>query len=261
MTRTQWLRHYLQRILRQRPRKSQRLEFVTLNGHRFKRVILGDAYQASEIERCLEQYGPSSHFPPLVARYENEIWAEYVGGPLVRPGDPGLVEAVADFYATLYSRSPRRMATADLGLERSVLQDLRFLVQLGVLDPSSRDALESAARRLDPGEVWVGYDYLDPVLKNFVWRGDGGGLCAVDVESLRDNQLLGIGVAKSIIKWGNGEQKVFFDRLEPVLPGLAAYFPFVELCFITRATKRAMLEGKMKAVRPQRFASFLRRQG
>ena len=53
---------------------------MTVNGHRFKRLILCDSYLAHEIERYLEIFIESGYFPLLVARYEREIWLEYVEG-------------------------------------------------------------------------------------------------------------------------------------------------------------------------------------
>ena len=40
--------------------KSQDLRFVTINGQRFKRLILRDSFLAAEIERRLESFGASN---------------------------------------------------------------------------------------------------------------------------------------------------------------------------------------------------------
>jgi len=63
------------------------LRFVTINGHRFKRLILHDSYLAAGIERNLEAFGESAYFPRLVARHENEIWVEFVEGEPLRTAD------------------------------------------------------------------------------------------------------------------------------------------------------------------------------
>lgn len=67
------LQHLLARLFGPRLLKSQRLYFVTINGRRFKRLVLRDSYLAAEIERNLERFGTSPYFPTLIARHENEI--------------------------------------------------------------------------------------------------------------------------------------------------------------------------------------------
>ncbi len=237
--------------------KSQDLRFVTINGQRFKRLILRDSFLAAEIERRLESFGPSDYFPGLVTHYENEIWVQFVAGRQLLEVDRQGMAKIADFYTAVYSRRPRQVAMADLPFIDRIDQNLRFLNQVGVLGDTARGHLEAVARRLAPERVWLGFDYVDPVLKNFVIASDDGRLCAVDVESLADEQLIGTGVAKACVHWLEPFRDDFLARLARAqAPDFQAYFSFVELCFIARWTKTKFLTRKPKFVRPELFDRF-----
>ena len=90
----------------QRPRKRQRLAFVTLNRRRYKRVSFGDSAQAAAVEESFERYGPDARFPELVLRQENEIWVKFVAGAAVRR-ELASADGLADFFAGLYARERR----------------------------------------------------------------------------------------------------------------------------------------------------------
>jgi hypothetical protein len=228
-----------------------------MNGRRFKRLILRDSYLASEIERNLERFGASEHFPPLVIRHENEIWVEFVSGTSIRKADERIVEMMADFFAAVYTRQPRQ---AD-GIESPYLwrlrRDLRFLSQVGVLANGAYRELDAVAVRLIPKQIWIGFDYTDPKLNNFVITEGNKQVCAVDVESLRDNQLMGVGVAKACVRWLEPFRTVFFDHMtHGPAPDFLSYFPFVELCLLANWAKRRFFEKKWKFVDPARFDRF-----
>lgn len=238
--------------------KSQRLYFVTLNGHRYKRLILQDSSTAKGIEGLLERQGFGPAFPRVVARHENELWLEFVDGRPVTPTEPALVKALAGFYAALHGDAPRLETLEDSRLPLRLERDLDFLRQAGVLDDGRHARLGEAARRLAPEKLWMGLDYVDPVLKNFVLRDDGAGLCAVDAESLVDDYPLGTGIAKALLHWLRPWEKDFWSHFEATGgPAIRAAFPFVELCFVARWTKTKALTGKHKAVDPRYFERFL----
>lgn len=236
--------------------KSQDLRFVTINGQRFKRLILRDSFQAAEIERRLESFGANNYFPELVTRSENEVWVQFVDGQRLAEVDEPALAKLADFYAAVYSRRPRQVALADRPYVRRIDQNLRFLNQVGVLSDTTRRDLEAVARRLAPERVWIGFDYLDPVLKNFVIRNDGQ-LCAVDVESLFDEQLIGTGVAKACVHWLEPFRDDVLARLAGAgAPDFQSYFGFVELAFVARWTKTKFLARKQKFVDAGLFERF-----
>lgn len=250
-------RFILSRLFGTRLQDTKNLYFVTMNGRRFKRLILRDSYLASEIERSLERFGASEHFPPLVIRYENEIWVEFVRGTSIQKADERIVEMMADFFATVYTRRPQQVEAIEAPYLWRLQQDLCFLNQVGVLADGAYRELDAAAERLIPKQVWVGFDYTDAKLDNFVITEETQQVCAVDVESLRDNQLMGIGVAKACVRWLEPFRKVFFDHLaRKGVPAFQPYFPFVELCVLANWATRGFFEKKWRFVDPTRFDRF-----
>ena len=253
------IKYFLSRLFGTRLQKDKSLHVVTVNGHRFKRLILCDSYLADEIERLLDSFLDSGYFQPLVARYEHEIWLEYVEGEAIRSVDEPLVLKIAEFYATVYGNNPVLLDSNQSPFSDRLLQDLRFLSQIGVLPPASYLDLQAAVPDLTPKQVWVGYEYTDPVLKNFLMRPENGRICVVDVDGLAGNQLLGIGVAKACVRWLGPYQSLFFSSLaNHGAPDFQAYFNFVELCFLAKWTKRAFLEQDWKVIDSTKFERFRR---
>lgn len=237
--------------------KRQRAYFLTLHGHQFKRLILGDAWQAERIERELEQFEGENGFPPLVLRHENELLLGYVDGRPFDAADPADREALARFYAALYRKHPRRVAASTLPLTARFDRDLQFLADVGVLDQPDVPALQARATSLQPEQVWIGFDYVDPVAKNFIRTETG--MVAVDVESLVSDEALGTGIAKARVHWlADAETGAFLDAITAAGgPDLAAQLPWVELCFLAGWTKRKVLQGKRRFVRPALLKQFI----
>ena len=245
------------RLLGSRPQKSSRARFATIGGRRFKRIHFGDSWIASQVERNLESFADLALFPPLVARYEGEIWVDYVEGRRPEGDDPRFVELLADFFATLYRRGPRRMRLAETGAPARLERDLRFLGRVGVISETLAAELQRTGARLAPDEVWVGFDYFDPVLKNFVLVPGGERLCAVDVEALCGDEVIGTGVARALARWAEPHREALLDRvLRDGTPDFGPYFRFVELSFTAAYTALMVLERKWKFVEPARFERF-----
>ena len=207
------VKYFLSRLLGTRLQKAKSLHYVTVNGHRFKRLILCDSFLATKIEQYLEDFRESGYFPPFVARYEHEIWLEYVEGAPVRSVDEGFALKIAEFYATVHGKTPLLVKTTQSPFPSRLFQDLRFLHQISVLTQDSYRDLQAAVQELIPEQVWVGHEYTDPVLKNFILRKEDERVCVVDVDGLAENQLLGIGVAKACVRWLGPYQDLFFHRL------------------------------------------------
>ena len=249
------------RLFGTRLRRSKRVRFVTINTRRFKRIIFRDCYLASEVERNLECFGASEHFPSLITHYDNEIWVEFIDGARLRKKDvdEGVVEKMAELYADVYTRRPRLVDVTEFPFLPRLHRDLGFVNQVGLLADGACRELDMAAERLAPKQVWVGFDYIDPVLKNFVITRDGGRACAVDIESLQDNHLIGTGVARARMGWLGPFLDRFFERLvHKGVPDFRPYFPFVELYFLARWTKMWFLEKKWKRIDPTLFERFRR---
>ena len=250
-------KYFISRLFGTRLQKDKGIHFVTLNGHRFKRLILCDSYLACEIERYLENFTRSGYFPPVVARYEHEIWLEFVEGISIPSVDEQFVIKIAEFYATVYGINSALVDTKKSKFPDRLLQDLRFLHQIGVLTQASYQDLQDAVPGLIPEEVWVGFDYTDPVLKNFILRPETGQICVVDVDGLAENQLLGTGVAKACVRWLGPYRSLFFSSLaKQGAPDIQKYFSFVELCFLAKWMKRAFLEHDWKVIDSTLFDRF-----
>ena len=251
------VKYFLSRLFGTRLQKDKGIHYVTINEHKFKRLILCDSFFAHEIEQHLERFRESGYFPPLVARYEHEIWLEYVEGNRVRSIDEEFVLKIAEFYATVYGQSPKLVDAKQSSFLSRHLQDLRFLRQMNILTADSHRDLEAASHEMLPEKIWVGYEYTDPVLKNFIVRSENEKVCVVDVDGLADNQLLGIGVAKACVRWLSPYQNLFFSSLaKRGAPDIQKYFSFVELFFLAKWMKRAFLEHDWKVIDSTLFERF-----
>ena len=131
------VKYFFSRLFGTRLQKAKSIHFVTVNGHRYKRLILCDSYLAHQIEQNLNSFIQSGYFPSLVARYEHEIWLEYVEGVSRRSVDEEFVLKIAEFYATVYRTNSTLLDTKQSSFPDRLLQDLCFLHQIGVLDQSS----------------------------------------------------------------------------------------------------------------------------
>jgi hypothetical protein len=242
--------------LARRPPRSQRVYLVTINGRRYKRVVLPDAHHAAQVAARLREFGPAQIYPSLIFEREREVWVEFVEGERPAAGSPDAVDGVADLLAVLLRRAPVQTPLSETPFLHDLRVDLRFLAEVGVLGRRAADALDERAQALAPDAVWVGYDCTDAILKNFVRTPDGR-IRAVDVESLGAGQLLGSGAAKACLRWVGPFRGRFLDRLRAAgVPDFSGYLPFVELCFLAFWTKSSFLEGKSRFVDPALFERF-----
>lgn len=235
--------------------KSQSVYFVRIGGRRYKRVVFGDSRQAEIVESNLESIGCEAGLPRLMLRHENEIWVEYVSGRALDITRPGDVQALVEFFAILYRHQPEQRLLEHTHLHSRLLTDLSFLGEAGVLPPQRVGELSAAAERLKPESIWSGFDYVDPVTKNFVVAPRG--LVAIDVESLQAGQPLGTGVAKCAVHWLDDRTAEFTARVVAAgAPDFREQTKYVELCFLAAWTKRKLLFGKPRYVDAERFSCF-----
>lgn len=240
-----------------RLRRAKSLRFVTLNGHRFKRMQVADTRIAADIERNLQVFQADGIFPDLVTRYEHEIWTDFIPGTLPQQVTERLVRQVADFYAVVYTKRARLEAAVATAFPERLVRDLRFLHTVGILTNMQYVRLCRAAERRVPQRVWIGFDYTDPVLKNFVLSRDGERLYAVDVEGIADDRLIGMGSVKACVRWLGDLKPLFYQHLAARgAPDFQSYLPFVELCFLAQWTKRNFFEGKKRKIVPGLFDPF-----
>jgi hypothetical protein len=244
--------------LSNRPPRTQRAYLVTIEGQRFKRLVLRDSHAADVIARNLRAFAASGIYPALVFERENELWVEFVEGSRIERVDAEIVAEFARLFALLYTREPRRVPADQAPFRPQLHTDLRFLNQVGVLSDALHRELDKLADDLAPDALWVGYDCSDAILKNFLWCGDGR-VRGIDVESLAREQLLGSGVAKASLRWLGPWREPFLSALrERGVPDFQAYLPFVELAFLAFWTKSSFLEKKRRFVDAGHFERFLR---
>ena len=252
------IRYYLSRIWGVRLQKSQKLYFLRAGAYRAKRLVLRDSFLAEQIETRLRAVARLAYFPRPLVRFENEVWVEYVDGERPDPSDANFAKQLGEFYAALYGESPRRVPLADTAVASRLETDLDFLRGVEVIDGPLFDRLAIRARALEPSHVWLGWDYTDPVLKNFVLSREDGRLVAVDVESIEPNVLLGTGIAKAAIRWhGDPRDGELLSRATAALPELAELYDYVELCFEAHYAVRMVIERKWHHVEVPRLKALV----
>ena len=253
------LGYWMSRLGGTRLQKAKSLHFVTINGQQFKRLVLCDSYLACEIERNLECFRGAGIFPNIVIRYEREIWVEFVEGLPIKDIDAPLLGKMANFYSCLYSKSPQLVETNQTIFPDRLDRDLHFLNQVGIVSNELLGELRKSVDILRPTQCWIGFDYTDPVRKNFVLNPTTQLLCAVDVEGLVNEHLIGMGVAKALVRWLNPFKDEFLRLLATKgIPDVQAYYGFVELCFLAQWMKRAFFERDWKAIKPDYFEGYRR---
>jgi hypothetical protein len=251
------LRFRLLGLLSNRPRNSQRMYVVTINGQRYKRIVFPDSHQAARVATHLRSFATTGIYPSLVLERENELWVEYIEGRQVDTADAAIVGKIADLFSVLYTRDPELVAIDRTAFAHELRTDLEFLNTVGVLSDGVHDLLLETAERETPKEVWIGYDCTDAILKNFVVDSEGR-LRGVDVESLNGGQLIGSGFAKAGTRWLGTHREAFLERLrDRQVPDFQAYLPFVEMSFIAFWLKSSFLEKKKRFVEPRLFDRFL----
>lgn len=254
------LRYWVSRLKGTRLQKAKSLHFVTINGQQYKRLILCDMHLACEMERNLEQFRRYRIFPQVIIRYERELWVEFIEGVSISDINHSVIEQMAIFYRRLYAEAPRLVETHDTLFPDRLDRDLHFLNQVGILSDGALGELRNSADRLRPKQCWIGFDYTDPVRKNFVLNPKTKALCAIDVEGLVNEHLIGMGAAKALVRWLNPYKKEFFRLLvDKQVPDIQAYYGFIELCFLAQWMKRAFFERDWKAIKPEYFQEYLKR--
>jgi len=236
-------------------RKSQAVYFVDINGHRYKRVVFGDSRQAEDVEAALRAVSFRQAFPRLVERHENEIWVEFIPGRRLSLGNAADLAQLAHFFGRLYAQEPRSCPLTETPWHDQLHTDLWFLGNSGVLPPRRAAAIAEHADAIRPHTVWQGFDYVDPVAKNFVIA--DGELRAIDVESLQPGSLLATGIAKCRVHAPEFDVERFLGEvIDAGAPDIRAQYAYTELCFLAGWTKRKLLAGKRHYVQAERFQSY-----
>jgi len=230
-----------------------KVALVTVRGQRFKRLRLPDTYAAIRTQNIVEALSESPHVPRAIMRSGNDLWVDYVEGSPVRGAHDADIRGVADLYADLYARSPRQEQEAHTAHSAHLLRDLAVIRDLGALTPTQHDELLGATERLVPSRVWLGFDYVDAGLENFV-RAPDGRVWAIDLENLVRDQVLGVGLASARVRWPDGcWQRLWRELGTCGIPALDHY-AFVELYYRAQWIKRKLLKGKTRRLAPGAYA-------
>lgn len=223
-------------------RRRQRVRFVRVNGRDFKRVICADRPRASAIAGTLEAFGPSPHLPRLIWTCEREVWVTRVPGRPFAASDGSALSRIHELYATFYGHRAYRMPVGETPFPQRLHRDLRVLYEIGAIDPDAFDRLAAWADALTPSEVWLGFDYMDARLENFVWS-TAGPAVGIDVENVTADTLLGCGLASARMHWADSNGPALgaiLSRAE--LAHVAPAFPFAELAYRAQTVKRRLLK-------------------
>lgn len=238
--------------------KSHQVHFITVNGRRCKRVTFPDSVEARRCEAHLEALAATRAMPEILLRHENEVWVAFIEGRPADPESPDDHAAFATFFAALYCQDNQAVALKDTRFAWRLERDLRFLSSIGVLNSELALRLADRAIASAPPLVQIGYDFIDPVLKNFLLS--EGRIVAIDIEGLLDEQLLGVGIAKARLRWLGDDADTFIQAIHDLgAPDIAPQFPLAELSFLADWTKMKVLQGKPNYVQPALFHTWLAR--
>ena len=227
--------------------KSQQVYFMNINGHPFKRVVFLDTRLAAEVEHNLLQFSNERMFPTLIHRHENELLLDFVKGDAFNPEEFRHRQAFLQFMQSLYKRG-REETVVDSGPSmRQLTIDLDFLVRCGVLQSELQASLLSAAQAVTPETLALGWDYVDPVRKNFIIQSDQ--LMAIDVESLAHGEPVGSGLVAATLHWLSNEQLFeLLSEIDAESRDLVLQLPFLAIAYPVGWCKRKILQGKRNFV-------------
>lgn len=254
-----WRRLYMRlRVLLGAAVKTHRVHWVTIGGVRYKRVTFSHASEAMRVMSNLERVAHLERLPVPVYQHERRVWLEFVIGEPLDASRPDHVEGVIGLFADLYREAPRRVPVSDTLIHQRLLRDLDFLREVGALTPRLAGALSEAAASLRPEQIWVGYEYIDPLCRNFIVA--PGGVRAIDVEALYAESLLGIGLAKARLRWLDTEPDALLDTLcQRGAPDLAPQLDYATLSQLAAYSKQKVFRGRRRSIQSNEFERILER--
>lgn len=238
--------------------KTHAVHFVDIGEARFKRVQFADGGTARAVAEGLERLADSECVPGLLMHQERQLWVDYLPGRPPALDDPADQGRLIEFFVRLYTSTPPAVADPALFSVR-LARNLDFLSRADVLTPARADQLRELERRLRPDRVQIGYDYIDPLGKNFVVQGDR--VVAIDIEALVPETSLGTGLAKAKLRWPFDPSARVLSRLSAAGgPELAGQLVWTELCFLCDYFKHKVLQGKPGYIRLEALDRLLSAQ-
>lgn len=238
----------VKRLLGTWRRKQYDIRIVSVEGRaRYKKIVFQSARRAGEVHATLTGFGASRHFPAPVSLERETLTVDFVPGKSIPVVDEAMLPRLSDFYAHVYRRDAQQQPLTQTWTRLE--QNLRRLQELQVIADSTEGRVLAHARMLAPEQVWIGYDYTDPISNNLIISEHDGCICAIDVKNLRAQTLIGQGIAKARSRWlVDAWQRDFFQQLQARgAPDFESYFPFVQLFDqVQRVSNKLVAESRIK---------------
>ena len=232
--------------------KNMTSSFVFIGDQQYKRLKFKDTYTSENANRILEKLHKHRFFPKVLIQHENELWLEYIEGVLLSTVNDAICEELADLYYTLHVTSPKQTSS-----ERFVNQievNLNFLHKMEIISHKEHRKLQELLSKNTPEKVWTGLDYVDAIQSNFLTNKSIDTLYAIDVDSLRDDSLLGTGLIKANTIWLNDIhlKKIITSLKAKNAPDFFLYILFIQLHFRSKWLKSLFLRDKQRRLKKNR---------
>lgn len=227
-------RRSVQRLFGWWHRPGYDVRFVLENGQpKYKKVVFHTPDFAKQVFVNLEEFRDSEHFPtPQSANIESRsVTVDFVKGHPPEVGNVNTLGALAKFYAAVFRQAPRLLPMEQSGVWEDFEKYLATLCELQRITTEDAAKLRERAASLAPAQIWIGFDYIDPILRNLLVRESSGAICGIDLKNLRAEQPLGTGLAKGQSKWLTALDiaKVFAGMRQAGAPDIEPYFEFIRL--------------------------------
>lgn len=222
----------------------------------YKKVVFNSNQQARRVAGALSAFGESIHVPTLRHQADNAIWVDYVAGHAFDPHAADQPRGMAECLTSFALRPSRAVALGEAGLVDESHQRLAWLLDQAVITPRLGETLRARLNGFDTDLMLrFGFDYADPIAANLLTRADTGQVCAIDVKNVRQDALVGLGVAKAHARWldDDGLNHILADWRSRGLADVVAAFDFIRLYErIERVTRQAATEKRSRgAIRKQ----------
>lgn len=253
---TKRLRRKLLSYLNLWHRKKYDVRFASVGDARYKKVTYNTSARAEYVWTQLSKYGQSPHFPAAIDIRGCEIWLEFIEGTTPSNFDATLIDKLSDFYASIYTRDSSCVPMAETQVWTGVVENLALLLEMKLVSHSVYKKLYKKAEALVPQEVWVGFDYTDPIANNLVITHNKQIVCAVDIKNLHSKVLLGQGIAKAQMRWLTPSlNDQFIDQLvKKGAPDFSQILPFINLVQGIQCVARKARNGKIRNIKQSETA-------
>ena len=232
--------------------KRMDVSFVTINNQHYKRIKFIDHFTSQLAYSMLEDLADCKRFPKVLVQHENELWVEYMQGRLLSNMNDSLCPEFASLYADLYTKSPHQVCAKKFLTHIEI--NLDFLQKINIIDYRQQQKLLSLLGRITPQKIWIGYDYADAILSNFLIERKTNKLFAIDIDSIRQDCLMGTGLAKANTIWmqDNHLDTVINLMKQQKTPNFYKDLQFIKLHFRSEWLKSLFLRNKRKQLETNR---------